>query len=295
MAKCVYAFLTYPESCDTSALVSRLSDMGFAFAHSPVHDRDLLDVPIGDQIYKKSHVHWLVGFESKPPKIADFVSFIRSLGGVSAPQETLVKNPWKAVDYFTHKNNLEKAQYKESDCFYSDSWDLERYTTQEQRNSRRAEKRSQQKQEDSAIIGEILDMCGVEPGKCNGFQPLVDKVRKEKPLYFPVLLKNAFFVREYLHSLIVEKRLETSLSKEVDKLNRIINNLNKENQDLFERLQFAEQSCICYYQQLFGETPPPSWEWSSLYEDSACRAGDLNAPLEGSSLEQIGMTEDDFQ
>lgn len=285
MAKCVYAFLTYPESCDTVALVSRLSDMGFAFAHSPVHDNDLLSEPIGEQIYKKPHVHWLVGFESKPPKVNDFVSFVRSLGGVSAPQETLVKNPWKAVEYFTHKNNPEKAQYKEADCFYSDSWDLERYTTQEQRYARRVEKRSQQKQEDSAIIGEILDMCGSEPGKCNGFQPLVDKVRKEKPLYFPVLLKNAFFVREYLRSLIVEKRLETSLSKEVDRLNRIVSDLSRENRDLQDRCEFAEQSAACYYEQLHGESLPASWEWGK----------DDNAPIEGSPLEQIGMTELDFQ
>lgn len=285
MAKCVYAFLTYPESCDTDALVTRLSDMGFSFAHSPVHDRDLLSEPQEDQIYKKPHVHWLVGFESKPPKVNEFVSFVRNLGAVAALQETLVKNPWKAVEYFTHKNNPEKAQYTEEDCFFSGAWDLERYTTQEQRNARRAEKRSLQKQEDTVIIGEILDMCGSEPGKCNGFQPLVDKVRKEKPLYFPVLLKNAFFVREYLHSLIVEKRLETSLSQEVEKLNRIVSDLSKENDDLRERLGFAEQSAICYYEQLYGETLPASWEWGK----------DDNAPLEGSPLEQIGMTEEDFQ
>lgn len=287
MAKCVYAFLTYPESCDTLALVSRLSDMGFSFAHSPVHDRDLLSEPQGDQIYKKPHVHWLVGFESKPPKVNEFVSFIRSLskGAVAAQQEVLVKNPWKAVEYFTHKNNPEKAQYQEGDCFFSDAWELERYTTQEQRNARRAEKRSQQKQEDSAIIGEILDMCGSDPGKCNGFQPLVDKVRKEKPLYFSVLLKNAFFVREYLYSLIVEKRLETSLSKEVDRLNRIVSDLSRENRDLLERCEFAEQSAACYYEQLHGESLPASWEWGK----------DENAPFEGSPLEQIGMTEQDFQ
>lgn len=220
-------------------------------------------------------MHWLVGFECKPPKVNDFVQFVRSLGGVSAPQETLVKNPWKAVEYFTHKNNPDKAQYSESDCLFSDSWDLDRYTTQEQRNVRRSEKRSQQKIEDSAIIGEILDMCGSDPGKCNGFQPLVDKVRKEKPLFFPVLLKNAFFVREYLHSLIVEKRLETSLSKEVDRLNHIISDLSRENSDLYDRLEFAEQSVACYYEQLYGESLPESWEWSSSDEDRACKAGDV--------------------
>lgn len=194
MSKCVYAFLTYPESCDTIALTTRLSEMGYSFAHSPIHDKDLLSEPLGDQIYKKPHVHWLVGFESKPPKVNDFVLFVRGLskGAVAAQQETLVKNPWKAVEYFTHKNNPEKAQYSETECFFSQSWDLDRYTTQEQRNARRSEKRSQTKIEESAMIGEILDMCGSEPGKCNGFQPLVDKVRKEQPLYFPILLKNAF-------------------------------------------------------------------------------------------------------
>lgn len=80
--------------------------------------------------------------------------------------------------------------------------------------------------------------------------------------------------------MIVEKRLELSASKEIDRLNRMVSDLTKENRDLQERLEFAEQSAACYYEQLYGETLPDSWEWSSSDEDRACRAGDLNAPLE---------------
>lgn len=256
--KRIYAFLSYPESSNACEIADSMRKVGWDFARSPLHDRDKHK----DGTQKKPHYHWLVGFEKDPPRAKDFIECVKAIRGVVCYEELHVKNPWSAVEYFTHKNHPDKAQYDEEEVVNSEGWELEKYTTQEQRNEHRKYLKTLQKQDDASALVDILSMVGSEPGKCNGFQPLVDKVIKNNPLLLPLVLKNTYFLNTYILSKLTEERLKTSESAEIDRLSAEVGRLALENEELQKELKFVRKSCSYYYEKATGEKAPEDYEWT---------------------------------
>ena len=256
MSKCVYSFVSYPESSDFQEITEGLYKLGWdCFCVSPLHDKDVTE----DGTPKKPHYHWIVGFQKTPPKPAEFVNAVKALKAVVIQSKMLVHNAWGAVEYLTHKNAPEKFQYQEQPTF-GRGWDLDSITTQEQKNEHRRYLKSLQKSDDSAALMWIISLISFDVNGINGFQPLVDKIVKEKPEYFPILLKNTYFINSYINSKLYEERLKTSQGQEIEKLRRIVSQLSEENADLSRRLAFAEDSAKLYYEQMTGETAPGTYE-----------------------------------
>ena len=68
--KKTFKFLSYPESSDIDWLKADFDSHGWAWAVSPLHDKDIYQDDSdthhkGD--LKKPHYHWLIGFEKSPP------------------------------------------------------------------------------------------------------------------------------------------------------------------------------------------------------------------------------------
>lgn len=256
MSKAVYSFVSYPESSDCTEIADSLYKVGWdCFCISPLHDKDIKE----DGTPKKAHYHWIIGFEKNPPKPAEFIAAIKAVGGVVIQDKMFVHNAWGAVEYLTHKNAPEKYQYEEQPLF-GRGWDIDRITTQNEKNEHRRYLKSLQKADDSAAIMWIISLIGADKDQINGFQPLADKVIKDKPEYFPVLLKNTYFINSYINSKLYEERLKTSQGQEIERLQRIVGQLSEENSDLARRLAFAEDSAKLYYENLTGETAPATYE-----------------------------------
>lgn len=91
-----------------------------AFALSPWHDRDMWN-ELDEQenpmhkagTPKKKHRHGVFKFDSL--KNLEQVKLITDL--LNAPRPQKVNSPTMAIQYFTHKNDLEKAQYDAKDIF----------------------------------------------------------------------------------------------------------------------------------------------------------------------------------
>lgn len=98
--------IVYPESA-VEGWETILEGYHTPWAKSPLHDRDMN----ADGTQKKPHWHILLSFEGK--KSYEQVAAITSAIGGTIPQ--ICHNQKGMVRYFIHKDNPEKAQYKQSD------------------------------------------------------------------------------------------------------------------------------------------------------------------------------------
>lgn len=255
--KAVYTFLSYPDcvtNCDEE-FVRDAQLMGWDFVRSPLHDSDVKE----DGTPKKTHYHWLVGFDKKPPSPQDFAKFIKKYSFVYHREELVVRDPVGAYEYLTHKNHPNKHQYDDSEIFRSDFWDVEKYVTQEQKNARKRALKQAGKTADLETVAKILSEIGSRPDQINSFNQLVKYATREGCL--ELVLDKTFFFKTYIDSTLQEYRRITQQEHEIEELKKQLQTLLESNQDLRERLEFAENSASMYYSQLFGEDPPASYEW----------------------------------
>lgn len=255
MSKALYTFLSYPDSSDVEEIAKSLQKVGWPYAISPLHDKDIK----ADGTPKKPHYHWLVGFAKKPLDPASFEHAIKALGGVCVHGEMIVHDPWGAFDYLTHEHSPDKYHYM-AHPITSQFWDLESYTTPEQRNEHRKYLHNIAKKTDASGLSSLLCMIGGEKEKCHSFAELVDTCRKTG-VDMELLMKNAYFLQSYIKSKMDDLRMQNALRTELDSLRAACIALETENKDLKERLEFAEHSAALYYEQMTGEQCPPSWEW----------------------------------
>ena len=101
-----WLYIIYPESAPED-WKEQLALTGVQFAVSPLHDRDLL--VNGD--LKKAHWHMIVIFDG-PSTFLTAASFREITHG---PYPKVCENLRGSFEYFTHKNDPNKAQYSSSD------------------------------------------------------------------------------------------------------------------------------------------------------------------------------------
>lgn len=113
-----WATILYPESAKENWL-EILEKQGIQTAISPIHDKDVTD----DGEPKKPHYHIIFRFET--PKSMKQVKEIGSLiGSVGAERIRKMKS---AVQYLSHMNTPEKAEYNFSDIKSLNGFPIEKY------------------------------------------------------------------------------------------------------------------------------------------------------------------------
>lgn len=102
----------YQEHYDKYELIGRLKASGFTY-FGILHNRDYF--PTGEP--KKAHFHLILGVEGDSRKTKDMViQFFND----STLLIRNVRNPKGYCRYLTHKDNLEKQQYKDNEVFTND-------------------------------------------------------------------------------------------------------------------------------------------------------------------------------
>lgn len=104
-----WTFILYPESAPSDWL-ERLRATGVKISVSPLHDRDLTEK--GE--LKKAHYHVLVCF-SNPRPYESMKMFTDELNQPIPKQVNGNEGVYYLYEYFSHKNDLKKAQYDEKD------------------------------------------------------------------------------------------------------------------------------------------------------------------------------------
>lgn len=116
----------YPDSAPENWKQIMDWDMGLTFAVSPLHDQDRYDnprkLPLGAKLgeFKKPHYHVIVTFLGK--KSFEFMKCIADQLGQPFPIPCVNKR--KALRYFTHIDNPEKAPYNREDIELYGGFDL---------------------------------------------------------------------------------------------------------------------------------------------------------------------------
>lgn len=124
-----WGFIMYPDSAPAE-WKSILESTGLKIAVSPLHDKDLKEVPEVEETlnvelksgaFKKAHWHVLLHFDG--PTTLNVVSGISSsvCGSVPIPVQSLKGS----YEYLSHKNNPEKAQYKFDDIILLNGFRIE--------------------------------------------------------------------------------------------------------------------------------------------------------------------------
>lgn len=262
MAKAVYTFLSWPDDVDTKSVELALTGLGLCWMHSPVHSDDV-SKKTGEKV--KPHIHWYVGFASKPMGVKVFMDKVKAISPAigCSQKEVVIADPLAAYDYCTHKNNPNKAQYSEDDIVESEGWCLAEYVTATQRKEHEASERRrlkyQNKEDNNEALAEIIKMLGTTSDKIHCFSSLVAWSMGCGKLQ--LVRENAYFLRSYIDSMCLEARVQYKEDAQIADLIKTCNTLREHNSDLRDRLAHAENTCVTYYQQLYGETAPASYEW----------------------------------
>lgn len=103
----------YEEHYDKRVLIAKLKLSGFTY-FGILHNKDYF--PTGEA--KKPHFHLILGVEGDSRHSKEKVI---NLFNDSSLLIRNVRNPKGYCRYLTHKDNLEKAQYKDSDIFTNDT------------------------------------------------------------------------------------------------------------------------------------------------------------------------------
>lgn len=109
-----WAFVVYPESTPYN-FRDILEDYHVPMAISPLHDKDLNS----DNVVKKSHYHVLIAYGNTTTD-SNINAISASVNGTIAIPVMSLKGYYR---YLTHKDNPEKAQYKESDIVHLAGFD----------------------------------------------------------------------------------------------------------------------------------------------------------------------------
>ena len=116
LKKKIWLYIVYPESAPEDWIES-MKLTGIQFALSPLHDKDL-DV-MGN--LKKPHWHMIVIFDG--PTTFMTASSFRSI--TKGPYPKACQGLRGAYDYFTHANDVDKAQYEKKDIQHFNGFEME--------------------------------------------------------------------------------------------------------------------------------------------------------------------------
>lgn len=135
-----WTFIAYPDSVEKNWR-NILEETGLQFAISPLHDKDiekcltpedfkkenLIEINGDKYYYKKPHWHILVMYEG-PKTYKSFKEEVCDKVKGTIPKK--VESIRGMYAYLTHKNNPEKAQYKQEDIKEYNDFRLELTTTE---------------------------------------------------------------------------------------------------------------------------------------------------------------------
>lgn len=140
-----FIFLLYPESMPTDWEM-RLESVGMPMAVSPLHDKDLSEIPYdempesdkkiidsGGKVYKKAHYH--VIYVANNPVTTDSVrhKIRKVLGDKSVAHVKIPVNIANYYLYLTHESKdaiqKKKQRYAKADIKLLNNFDIERYVT----------------------------------------------------------------------------------------------------------------------------------------------------------------------
>lgn len=135
-----WTFIAYPESVEKN-WINILEETGLQFAVSPLHDKDiekcltpedfkkenLIEIKGEKYYYKKPHWHILVSYDG-PKTYKSFKEEVCDKVKGTIPKK--VESVRGMYAYLTHKNNPEKAQYKQEDVKEFNDFRLELTTTE---------------------------------------------------------------------------------------------------------------------------------------------------------------------
>lgn len=168
--------IVYPESA-VDGWENILEGYHTPWAKSPLHDRDTNE----DGTPKKPHWHILLAFEGK--KSYEQVAAITASIGGTIPQ--ICHNQKGMVRYFTHRDNAEKAQYKQSEIQAFGGFDV-------------ADMLKPSASESLQLQGEMIDFC--IRYDVTEFQDLMSYARHEREDWALELGMHAFTVIQFIKS-----------------------------------------------------------------------------------------------
>lgn len=207
-----FTCIVYPDSLGTpSNWLECLKALKVQCVVSPLHDKDLKDG--SDTEYKKPHFHIVVRYPSLKSfrqVRADFATF----GGVCPSDDALFQNVCVVRDfslmvrYLVHADNPEKAQYNAADIISYGGVDV----SSEMSNNANL----------SSIVGDICGYCS--DNRITNFMRLCLYAKSDKPQWFPVLIRYAYFFRCFMSSInIVSSPVAGFVPAAVDELEDITN------------------------------------------------------------------------
>ena len=166
----------YPESLPEN-WKDILGEMLVPWACSPLHDKDIN----ADGSPKKPHYHLLLAFRTKK----SFEQVKEITDKLHAPIPQPCRDTRALVRYFVHKDNPEKAQYKETDITSGGGFDIDTALSLTQ-------------SEEDEILFQICDFIGEQ--WVTEFHILDKYVRLEKREWWRVFRKNTFYLSQIIKS-----------------------------------------------------------------------------------------------
>lgn len=175
-----WVFVAYPESMPENWR-DILTELNLTWCCSPLHDLDTNENAEGGVEKKKPHYHFILKFDGK--KNFEQIKEITDLFNAPIPQKC--SNIVGAVRYLIHRDNPEKAQYKETDIQEGGGFDYASYLKLSPAQERE-------------ILKEIFKHC-----RANGIDEisdLNDYILDEKEEWFPVSVAYSAHIYRVLRS-----------------------------------------------------------------------------------------------
>lgn len=244
MAKKVYKFLSYPESSNVDEIETALNSVGFSWVHSQVHDKDVN----ADQLPKKPHFHWLVGFEKNPPSYTELKRFISELGGVLPPaRDAVEKYVDDAIKYMPHDTENARAQGKAQygEPVFSDSWDTDNFTTY-------TDKRAAKSAAASVEIGEVLAL--LKDHRLFSTRQACDWLCENRPELLSVYASKTYFFEHYFTGLLAEEKALAEAHDRIEQLELQLAHAFDMQEDSEAQAFRLCQNLRTYYQRITGES-----------------------------------------
>lgn len=182
-----YGFLIYPESVDPNFRQIISENFDGSWALSPLHDSDITEN--GEP--KKAHHHGIIAFDKKqrPSAVKKLLELVEA--NPFAIAYTNNKRVRGAYEYFTHKNNPEKAQYSETDIELFKGFDINDFMSLKELKAK-----------DRQLLKDIQKFV-----KDNGiiyYCDLLDYCMEHNDRWYELLTeKYTYIVREYMKSYAV--------------------------------------------------------------------------------------------
>lgn len=245
MAKGAYSFITYPESSDIKEIADWCDYMGYEWSVSPLHDKDLHD----DGTLKKPHYHWIVGLHKGFTTCKEWHKLFKEAFPNATPFVEICRHIHATYDYHTHKNNPEKAQYKESEILKSEYFAPDDFVTTEQ-------KRLSRKQDKELNVTSILKI--IAEYQIFEFFQIVDIIVEKYPEMLGDLLQNTHFFTSYIKSLTFYKVKYSAIEQELNEVKQELDATIEEHKELFEAYVHV-YNVAKYELEQKGEYVPDAW------------------------------------